>query len=1262
MPFEDVKSPLTCPDAIWFCFGELSVIQDIDEPLPYYGIDSDVDVLKRVEEDPELILRAVLPKLYFKRCNTIDGRKPRKCLSLVVPGYPSRQRKNPVFVTTRNAAFASDVKPYGRSTAMEEIFDITKDPETLEDSEIEELLQQSSLEGPESSKSEKSTATTLERIYLLVTENSICRVGDVIPLFIHRGIDECQIFKPEGSDPIIVVTLTTGYLYGISIDETLEYTALNYCLDLGSDGPWCVRRHQKAQQFMIFNGRESVCKFFEIGDQGQVQAVNNLVLDDCKILECIFFPNDNDCHFFLFIATMQSNRLMYYCIEWDTNEPKVKKVHYLTYWTDHTFEACAPLSDNKVLVFYNGVLEVISANQLMSGETNFNKSEAGDLRRICDHFYAPKLLELLKRESGEEFSKFEHCLVVGTITGHINACLVDGNDQITIYSMTRFKGLSGLCSMDETADLDSEYPLIIISYGRTIELFIDIKEVRPTTPANLISSFSALTFKHTMDSSSEGISKIMVVPPRKRLGRHASEIWLTSATSITNFQISRPLRKVYLICKLRHIPFFNSPRCYPLNDLQPEFRNRLSRDLGTLGQQAYIIFGTNRTPVGTSSSSICFTLDLSTPEPQLTEVDDLMIKTDDECFEIFLTSRFLIQVSRTSIYAQSLKFGIDDKPSLYSPGWRIDGVAHFEQAVIIWNNKEHLMQYIEDINSIIDTKQFPTINLSDEGMIGIEEGQLECQLVRGNDGKAIVYLAGNDKLMKLTPNITGPTKAITLCCGQIKAMTCLKDWLCFIRNGSEIMAVRHSDLSMQCVDLDFQFSDIRLRKMNDNSCAVFSTQEVAIFTLADTDNFSYSFYELNLPYETSVNASIVDVQVDQVNDKVFLQRFDGLHVLEMSYYSWNRSKYILRSTRDMNKKFIFVEKINRMLVINFDSGKWDCIKLSNGKTLSLNPSVLFEETASLIDVVEIPTEDKPVRLVLNFGKLIKLVYLLPQRGKIIVKQGDQVSFDYPILPFAAVRPDGGLYILRAEHKSAGQLDEATILAVEVSDAGLKVTQELTLYTEDVRQIKEFKIYGRDIIVNHTAYNKIFLLKDIRKSMLQKEIKIVALKIDPGLSLSSLHPLNDDCFVAVVQSPETSVTLSHLLFFHRSDLELQSDLEAMTAGQQYDYFQRAAAHIPSQFQHIIDPESDEDDEMDEMDEIDAFARPQRSDPRPRYNATHLRTPYNTITLSHHVQDLAYDAADQKLVVLATDDSVAAYQLDTAAEPSAASPPTVPDNSV
>ncbi|QLL33731.1 hypothetical protein HG536_0F00560 [Torulaspora globosa] len=1261
MTFENDQRFLNRRDAIWFCFGELSVIQDNDGPLSYHGIDDDVDISKRVEEDPQVILRAVLPKLYFKRCNTIEGKKPRKCLSLVLPRYRTEERKAPVLITTRNATSTSDAKPYAHLRAMEEVFDISNDPETLEDSEIEELLHQSPLEGPEGDELEKSSATTLERIYLLVTENSICRVGDVMPLFTHRGIDECQVFNLGDANPIIVVTLTTGHLYGMTINKTLEYVTLNYCLDLGSDGPWCVRRHQHAKEFMTFNGREGVCKFFEIGNQGQVQAVNNLVLDDCTILECIFFPNENDSHFFLFIAALQSNRLMYYCIEWDTSEPKVKKVHYLTYWTDHTFEACAPLSDNKILVFYVGVLEVISANQLMSGETNFNRSEAGNLRAIRDHFYAPKLLELLKRERAEEFSKFEHCLVVGALSGHINACLVDGNDQTTIYSLTRFKGLSGLCSMDERADLDNEYPLIVISYGRTIELFIDIGEMRPTTSANLVSSFSALTFKHTMDSSSEGTSEIMVVPPRKRWGRHASEIWLTSPTAITNFQTSGSLRKVYRICKLRHISFFNSARCYPLNGLQPEFRNRLSRDLGKLGQQAYIIFGTDRTPVSTAPSSTCLTLDLSTAEPQLTEVDDLMIRTDEECFEVFLTSRFLIQVSRRSIYAQSLKFGIDDEPIIYSPGWRIDGVARFEQAVIIWNDKERQMQYIEDINCI-DKKEFPAINLSDDGMTGIEEGQLECQLVRGSDGKIIVYLAGNGKLIKLSPNLSGPAKAITLCSGQIKTMTCLKDWLCFIRNGGEIIAVRHSDLSMQSVDLDFQFSDIRLRKMNDCSCLVFSTQEVAVFTLADTDSFRYCFYELNLPYETNVNASIVDVQVDEVNGKVFLQRFDGLHVLEMSYYSWNRSKYILRSTRDMNKKFIFVEKINRMLVVNFDSRKWDCIKLSNGKTLSLNPSVLFEETASLVDVVEIPTEDKSVTLVLNFGKLIKLVHLLPQRGKIIVKQGHKVCFGFPILPFAAIRPDGGLYILRAEHKNETQLDEATILAVEVSETGLKFTQGLTFYIEDVRQIKEFKIYGRDIIVNHAGYNTIFLLKDIRKSMLRKQIKIIALEVDPGFSLRSLHPLNGDCFVAAVQSREPSVTLSHLLFFHRSDVELQSSLDGMPAGQQYDYFERAAAahtaQVSSRLQNSTDAEAGEDDEtdeMDEMDEIDAFARPAQPAPGVRHNDAHLGEPYSTITLAYHVKDLAYDAADQKLLVLATDDSVAVYQLDTGAEHRAAGTP-------
>lgn len=1243
MTFESAESLSINRNAIWFRAGELYAIQDYDVSLSYPSIDDDADLVEQLEKDPQILLRPIDTKICFSHSRTILGRRPKKCYSMVLAQNHGGRSGSLQPISLNWDQNASTLKSYAPVEAAEGVFEIPNDPDTLDDSEIEELMWHSA--EPKEEVVETNCNGKLDHIHLIVTEDSFYRVGDVRPLHIDQKIDDCQVFNSEKTccQGLIVITASNGCIYGISINSSLLGATITQHLSLGSKGLWRVRKHQKEKQLVVFNSREGVCKFFEIKDPCRFEAINNLAINDSTILECTFFPNDNDNHLLLFVATSQQERLVYYCIEWDSDEPKMKKLHYLTYWTDRTFETSLPLGDKKIIVFYNGLVELVSANQLMSGETDFSRTEVPNLQSICDSFDAPNLLRVLRLENSAQFSKFEHCLVVGTVSGHINACLVDSNNRIVIYSITRFKGLKSLCSVDDEAGLDKEYPMIVISYGRTIKIYIDIREVRPLQQG-LVPSFSGLTFKHTLDSSSEEATRLLVVSPIKRSGRHVSELWLTSSTSITNLQTVGPTRKLYHVCKLQDFPCFNKTRFYALEELSLEFRTRLSEELGLLGPQVYLVFGVDARPPSKHASTACFVLDLDTAESQLIELDDLLIKTDNPSFDVFLTPRYIVQVARTEIHLQSLE--LKDEPKRFSPGWPIDGVAHFEQSIVLWNAKEQQLQYIEDIDRDLDGKDLHIMGLYESDMNSVKEVQIELQVARESTGQLVFYVAGHCRLLKITPSLPNSERVSTLCSGQIKSLIILKNWLCFVRNSKEIIAISHSEALAQPINLDLQSRDIELRKVNDNTCLTFTTHEIVFFTLSDTGEWKDSFYELTLPPDIGFSETIIDVQVDDKNNKVILRRFDGLHVFDMSFYSWNRAKYILRSTRDTNKKFIFIEKINRMLVTNFNSIKWDCIKLTNGKTLSLDPSVLSEQGSSLIDVNEIPSEGKSVTLIVSFEKLIKLVYLIPRRGRIIIKQAQKLHFDTPLLPFTAIRPNGTFYVIRTEQKTDQHLDEGTILAFEVGRAGLKITHELSFHLADMSKILDFKLFGRDIMINHAAYRKIFLLKDIRKSMLRNEIDIVALDLSSEFQLKLLYTLNDDILIGVVQDDNGTTEHAELLLYHRSSTNAPRYHIASSENQRHDIFERAAAQEPNE-DGARDHETDDDDEMDEFDEFDAFERPNRfpaDEDHNRHKTELMGWPYSRIRLDHLIKDVAFDPVEQKLFVLQTNDTVLVYEID------------------
>lgn len=245
------------------------------------------------------------------------GKYPVKCLTFRTTGDYVNQWE--VIASLTNSNSGKSVKSYAPHNSMEEVFGVTKDPETLDDSEIEDLMNKTLHEDDHKKTVEEKVETKSRQTYLIVTPNSIYKVGDALPTLLYGGIDDCQVFDTNENvlSSLILVTTPTGYILAIILNAQDTSSFVTQYWDLGSDGPWRVVRHDCNRQFLAINSKEGVLRFFEFTSSIHFEMINNLNIDNAYILDCTFFPNQAPSHFLLFVATLQTERLVYYCIEWE---------------------------------------------------------------------------------------------------------------------------------------------------------------------------------------------------------------------------------------------------------------------------------------------------------------------------------------------------------------------------------------------------------------------------------------------------------------------------------------------------------------------------------------------------------------------------------------------------------------------------------------------------------------------------------------------------------------------------------------------------------------------------------------------------------------------------------------------------------------------------------------------------------------------------------------------------------------------------------
>ena len=576
-------------------------------------------------------------------------------------------------------------------------------------------------------------------------------------------------------------------------------------------------------------------------------------------------------------------------IEWNSNEIKKKEVYQLTVFDGEKTNMIVPIGLNACLVETPLRFSLVSANQIMSGETEFRSFQLKALKGIKSFFSAPLLLAKLQELDSHTFGKYQYCTIISSSTGNICFCVTERstiiNGNLKLYELTRFKGLKSISSLPSNAinlnHKSSSYALIVISFSRTLELTLTLEDLKCLDTRDVVKPLKNIIFKHTVDSSTEENSQILAFTSSKVYNTHTgsnindtknSQIWLTSSNAITQPCIDYKLRKTHQIVHLKQFQIFKDLKIWKCKDLNLTLLHRLG--IKHSKTESSLIFATDA-----ASNNRIFLLDLTMTTTinnddsvqGLINIEDLLCNTENETILLDFTKKNLIQVTRNKIYIDP----IDSDRSFFeiSPGWEFEYATCNNGILIVWNTKLGNISFIENVDKI-DESNFSTslltsgerMNMFFKQLGAMTNVKFEIKEFKKDPIEYEIWIFFSGRIIR-TPFSSWINDSLdfsneyNLNAHQVLingSYLCALDYESFFE--AYTFEKNRLEKGSRCTSrVNFHGKDIELRSFSENQCLAFSAFEIFIIDLAPISRSKeLDFYKLKLPHLGNFN-SIIEV-------------------------------------------------------------------------------------------------------------------------------------------------------------------------------------------------------------------------------------------------------------------------------------------------------------------------------------------------------------------------------------------------------------------
>ena len=888
---------------------------------------------------------------------------------------------------------------------------------------------------------------------LLVGEDAFCLAGSPTITRLRGSISDCTVINTTSNrkDDIVLVVQSSGMVYSIipskrtaNVEKDITIagsTVLQYCNLLAADD-WKIITDPsicKDNDFILMGTKTRILKFFKYTSEYGFKFINNMYMNDFKLHDCSFFVNErppsshgemldqntgiaadsttmvNQSPKMLFIATEHSDRVMYICVEWTANSEYHKNAHQLPYLTGEPANGVFPVQHNKVVSYTNNTMTLISANQIMSGESSFVANKLPTrMRGIISSFAAPDLLDKLKLQNFDMFSEFIDCHILASATGTVFACLF-GNEDFTFLPLTRQKGLRDICPVPliQSVNIDPEhYTFTTMAFNRLCEVKIDISKI--SLDDNGTNSYKEVISRRVKHIASDDNYEIALIE---------GDIWAFSNSSVSQLSARKDQNLTMPYLHLNEL--LNDNKTFGLyKSIEiSDFRN--DQDLGSafdVELDGYLLMITAKKGNGSSDTFLVTSKDdffHAGSRYEMLKVEETFDSGFDNNSKRLLHrvyNKLLICVNPASVTVSDLD--TRDK-KMFLASFEIEGAVFKDGILVIWDKHANeckicydLVENWDDGNDILNFESIEPLNsimqsFSDDVDFSfvidnsLQLSQLhQISLIIRSATKFVVV---NIDLKKINVDDNSDCVLIRnyLDSDGLNDSFITLDGLYVYHIEGALIGYLILDGTMpsktiETLTLPTGRKDVQLKRYTDRSIIAFTTYEAFIVEFKNSEGKLLAdpfVYKMKMPYLGKHNY-IKDISfcpkgnlnASPLEGTLAVLTSNGFKLMEPMHISWLYSNYLLQNTRSTNKKFIYLTKLNRLLIINGDTSEWYCMKLQNGKILPLDNAVL-ERDLQLINALDASVlfgDPAYETLMLNYGTKIKLVKLSTQGNRIVI--------------------------------------------------------------------------------------------------------------------------------------------------------------------------------------------------------------------------------------------------------------------------------------
>lgn len=972
---------------------------------------------------------------YLRRDKIIPSACPNYCLSVNIS--LEYQKLNSLTDT-----FVTDVKSLMPLDQLHDEFGLgmERDPETLDDSDLEILAEQSGYTKagsiPKKFGGDSLSAT------VVVNEDTIHLLGSSDEYTCPSYVTDCKVLKgcKKNEDDLVLMTTDNEKLCAIIFDENLKPVIIqwwNLAVEGDTRGTWRIAIDHKGGQFGLFSN--TLVKFFKRRDRFHCELVNNLYFEESRILSCCFLQGkDFNDHSMMFLSVLRLQRLIYCICEWDSFQEEKKEVYPLTLLSGEVTQLVLPLNQNRCLLWTKNDVQLVSANQIMSGDPSFRSLDRSIFGTPMESYFEdPELLSKLQN-SHPDLSQFTHCSVFATSNGALCCCLVDSNDEIRFLGLTRFKGLKNIFKASNDGLEFDQYRVFISSFGKVFELILDLTGIGIFSKDYKIPSLKNICKRRTVDAGYPNSETLMLLTSARRPRDDASELWLTSQSTLSHLTPDGYTQSVTCLVTLKSFEEYNMIHVVEINNLDDFWKSQFQDHPDTLNSHDILLIGTNM-----SSESRAF---LINPEYQtlcegIVELDDILPNNSTGSLLFFISAKKVVQVSKSSIFVDNLEDGSEWHKS---PQWEIDGAIHCGQRVVVWNKLKSCLLLIDDINMEGDLMSFELqcpLNSKFQVITDVsflEEGN-DTSLLVACSGILYIYRCGLMMSNDILPTrILDSFKAHFLATHGHQVVISNQDGEIFVKYEVGVLS---SEAFYKINPIPRAREPYELRFYGQDTCLLFTPKDLKLLNFENR-----GLQPITFP-DRRKTSSIIEVKVSK--GLIFVLFNDGLEIVKTSYVTRAPKSIVVKSTRSIGKKYVFLRKINRMLIMDTQKKTMDCAKLENGKLMSLDSRALRNfETIS--DIMELQDETSVTSLVISGSEqkgdehstlpMTKIIQIIPRPGRLSIKE----------LLKKRLTESLRLSLKAISSRLFWAVGDKTATLVEYADGDLQINREFKLESNEIR--------------------------------------------------------------------------------------------------------------------------------------------------------------------------------------------------------------------